>query len=146
MQPSHFCNWKHFSCHWSTLFTHHLSSRPCCDPWVRNGEGQPLPPVYPAGTAARSSSNPTSNNLQGVWKATLHVPQPRTLSRLFISGVAWGGRTQFPPGSAAGRGTHALPRLLEPQQPRESVAVFICQKQRKKVRFLFKKKCFFTLG
>lgn len=43
-------------------------------------------------------------------------------------------------GCAAGRGRHALPRLLEPQQPRKSVAAFACQKQREKIHFLFKKK------
>lgn len=50
------------------------------------------------------------------------------------------------PGSAAGRGARVLPRLLEPEQPHESAAVFICQKQRKKVSFLFKKKWLLYTG
>lgn len=47
---------------------------------------------------------------------------------------------------AAGRGRHALPRLFEPRQPLKSVSVFACQKQREKIRFVFKKKYFFTSG
>lgn len=63
---------------------HHLSSRPRCDPRARNGEGQHLPPISPAGMTARSSSNSTSNNLQGLWKAkhSPHAPAQDTVQAI----------------------------------------------------------------
>ena len=74
MQPSHFCNWKHFSCHQFTLFNTTSAS----DHLAIRSWGQP--PYSPAGTTARSSSSSTSNNLRGIWKAkhSPHAPAQDT--------------------------------------------------------------------
>lgn len=144
IQPPHVCNWRHFLCHWSTPPTSiSAADHTAVYGWETARHNTLLlfsqkdqqPGHYP-------SQSPPAQIFKAFGKQnTLHT----SLSRLFILGVVWGGGMWFPLSSwAAGRGRHALPRLLEPQQPRKPVTGFACQKQKEKIHFHFQEKYFFT--
>lgn len=114
---------------------HDLSSRPCNNTKVRNSKGKCLTPNHPAGRTARSWSNSPAITFKESGKQNVWNLESKLLSTCPGVGHCPGYSSQerseekehgfLPlPSSAAGRGIHALSRLLEPQQLRESVAVF----------------------